>query len=108
MTVSAPQRVAQIIFSTSSSMEEATDELPILALILTKKFRPMIIGSISGWLMLLGIMARPRATSSLTNSAVITAGMLAPHEFPGCCELNRSVSALFFLVWPLPRPTLGL
>ena len=31
MTVSAPQRVAQISFSTSSSMLELTEELPILA-----------------------------------------------------------------------------
>ena len=42
----------------------------MLALIFTRKFRPMIIGSISGWLMLEGMMARPRATSSRTNSGV--------------------------------------
>jgi hypothetical protein len=48
MTVSAPQRVDQLSFSTSSSIEEATAELPILALILTRKLRPMIIGSLSG------------------------------------------------------------
>ena len=48
MTVSEPQRIAQIIFSTSSSMEDATAEFPILALILTRKFRPIIIGSNSG------------------------------------------------------------
>ena len=30
----------------------------------------MIIGSVSGWLMLAGMMARPRATSSRTNSGV--------------------------------------
>ena len=84
ITVSAPQRVAQIIFSTSSSMEEATAELPILALIFTKKLRPMIIGSSSGWLMFAGIMARPLATSSRTNSGVMTGGMLAPQELPGC------------------------
>src|SRR5579883_2265661 len=84
ITVSAPQRVAQVIFSTSSSMEEATAELPILALILTRKLRPMIIGSDSGWLILAGIMARPRATSSLTNSGVIVFGILAPQELPGC------------------------
>ena len=34
MTVSAPQRIAHTIFSTSSSIEEVTAELPILALIL--------------------------------------------------------------------------
>ncbi len=71
MTVSAPQRMDQAIFSTSSSMEEATAELPMLALIFTRKLRPMIIGSVSGWLMLAGMMARPRATSSRTNSGVM-------------------------------------
>ncbi len=40
----------------------------MLALIFTRKLRPMIIGSSSGWLMLAGMMARPRATSSRTNS----------------------------------------
>ena len=47
--VSRPTLVAQrIIFSTSSSMLEATAELPMLALIFTRKLRPMIIGSFSG------------------------------------------------------------
>ena len=40
----------------------------MLALIFTRKLRPMIIGSISGWLMFAGMIARPRATSSRTNS----------------------------------------
>jgi len=44
ITVSAPQRIAHTIFSTSSAIEEATAELPILALTFTRKFRPMIIG----------------------------------------------------------------
>ena len=70
MTVSAPQRVAHTIFSTSSAIEEVTIELPILALTLTRKLRPMIIGSVSGWLMLFGMIARPRAISSRTNSGV--------------------------------------
>ena len=48
ITVSAPQRIAQRIFSTSSSIDEATAELPMLALIFTRNFRPMIIGSASG------------------------------------------------------------
>jgi hypothetical protein len=47
ITVSAPQRIAHTIFSTSSSTEEVTAELPILALILVRKLRPMIIGSSS-------------------------------------------------------------
>ena len=47
----------------SSSIEEVTAELPMFALILTAKFRPMTIGSSSRWLMFAGMMARPRATS---------------------------------------------
>lgn len=66
MTVSAPQRVAQVIFSTSSSIEEVTAELPILALTFTRNRLPMIIGSISGWLTLAGSTARPAAISSRT------------------------------------------
>ena len=42
------ERIDQIIFSTSSSIEEATAELPMLLLIFTRKFRPMIMGSDSG------------------------------------------------------------
>src|ERR1044071_4655205 len=75
MTVSAPHLVAQRIFSTSSSMLEATALLPMLALIFTRKLRPMIIGSDSGWVMLFGMMARPAATSERTNSGVISFGM---------------------------------
>ena len=41
----------------------------MLALIFTWKLRPMTIGSSSGWLMLAGMIARPRATSLRTNSA---------------------------------------
>ena len=69
--VSAPQRVAHVIFSTSSSIEEDTAELPMFALIFTRNFRPMIIGSVSGWLMLAGMMARPRAISSRTISGLM-------------------------------------
>ena len=32
----------------------------MLALIFTRKLRPMIIGSVSGWLTLAGMIARPR------------------------------------------------
>jgi hypothetical protein len=46
--------------------------------------RPMIIGSDSGWLMLAGMMARPRATSERTNSGMISSGIAAPKELPGC------------------------
>ena len=69
ITVSAPHSVAQRSFSTSSSIDDDTAELPMLALIFTRKLRPMIIGSSSRWLMLAGMIARPRATSSRTNSA---------------------------------------
>ena len=60
MTVSAPQRIAHTIFSTSSAAVDITAELPMLALILTRKLRPIAIGSTSGWLMFAGMMARPR------------------------------------------------
>src|SRR5256886_14319511 len=68
ITVSAPQRIAHTILSTSSSTEEVTAELPMLALILVRKLRPMIIGSNSAALMVHGMMARPRAISQRTNS----------------------------------------
>src|SRR3982750_1756836 len=71
ITVSAPHLVAQRIFSTSSSIDDATALLPMLALILTRKLRPIIIGSDSGWLTFEGIIARPLATSARTNSGVI-------------------------------------
>jgi hypothetical protein len=48
MTVSAPQSVAHRSLSTSSVIDEPTAELPMLALIFTRKWRPMIIGSSSG------------------------------------------------------------
>jgi hypothetical protein len=48
ITVSAPQRIDHTIFSTSSSMLDVTAELPMLALIFTRKLRPMIIGSAFG------------------------------------------------------------
>ncbi|MCY1381304.1 hypothetical protein D9M69_691940 [compost metagenome] len=63
-------------------MLEVTAELPMLALIFTPKLRPMAMGSTSGWLMLVGMMARPRATSSRTNSGVNTSGMRAPMGLP--------------------------
>ena len=63
ITVSAPQRIAHTIFSTSSATPELTAELPMLALTLTRKLRPIAIGSSSRWLMLAGMIARPSATS---------------------------------------------
>src|SRR3546814_18791662 len=46
MTVSAPQRIDHTILSTSVATSLATALLPILALILTRKFRPIAIGSL--------------------------------------------------------------
>jgi hypothetical protein len=46
--VSPPQRIDQTIFSTSSAMPDDTALLPMFALILVRKLRPMIIGSLSG------------------------------------------------------------
>ena len=77
ITVSAPQRIDQTILSTSSATSLVTAELPILALILTRKLRPIAIGSVSRWLMLVGMITRPRATSSRTNSGVIVAAAAA-------------------------------
>ena len=68
MIVSAPQRVAQTILSTSSAIDDVTAELPMLALTFTLNALPMIIGSSSGWLWLAGITARPAATSVRTTS----------------------------------------
>src|SRR3546814_10771859 len=82
ITVSAPQRIDQTIFSTSCATSEATAELPMLAVIFTRKLRPIAIGSDSGWLMLDGLIARPRATSSRTNSGVTLSGMAAPQSCP--------------------------
>ncbi len=67
-------------------MPEETALLPMFALILVRKLRPMTIGSLSGWLMLQGRMARPRAISSRTNSGVTYAGIDAPKDCPGCCR----------------------
>src|ERR1051326_9094733 len=44
VTVSAPQRIDQASLSTSSVIDELTAELPMLALILTSRLRPMAIG----------------------------------------------------------------
>ena len=90
MTVSAPQRVAHVIFSTSSSIDELTAELPMLALIFTRKLRPMIIGSLSGWLTFAGRIARPRATSARTNSGS-TFSRSATNSISGVISPRRSV-----------------
>ncbi len=124
ITVSAPQRIAQTSLSTSSLVEERTAELPMLALILTRKLRPMAMGSSSVWLMLAGMMARPRATSSRTNSGVTKSGMEAPKSSPsrmkGSLSRRRRFSrmetysisgvmipARAYCSWVMPRPGLA-
>src|SRR3954454_2393587 len=69
ITVSAPHRVAQVIFSTSSATDEVTAEVPMLALTFTRNFDPITIGSDSGWLTFTGNTARPAAISDRTSSA---------------------------------------
>ncbi len=93
ITVSAPQRIDHTSFSTSSATDEVTAELPMLALTFTRKLRPMIIGSTSGWLMLAGMMARPRAISSRTNSGVTKAGTFAPKLSPSASAAPAPASA---------------
>ena len=95
MTVSAPQRMAQTILSTSSATVESTAELPMLALILTRKLRPMAIGSSSVWLILAGMIARPRATSSRTNSGVTRSGIEAPKSSPSRMKASPSLRRRF-------------
>ena len=82
ITVSPPHLIDHTIFSTSSAIDDVVAELPMLAFTLTKKLRPIIIGSTSGWLMLHGITALPSATSFLTNSGVMTSGRFAPKFSP--------------------------
>src|SRR5882724_9122238 len=99
MTVSAPHLVAQRIFSTSSSMLDATALLPMFALIFTRKLRPMIIGSDSAWLMFAGMMARPAATSLLTNSGVISDGILCGNRWKTEGGAGFTICDLRFTIW---------
>src|SRR2546429_9383216 len=82
MTVSAPQRIAQTSLSTSSAVEKVTAELPMLALIFTRKFRPMIIGSDSGGFHLSRLMACHAATTSLTDNGDKVTGQRQPQDNP--------------------------
>ena len=75
ISVSPPHRQLHTALSTSSSMEEVVAELPMFVLIFTKKLRPIIIGSLSGWRMLAGSTARPSAISFRTNSGVMCVSM---------------------------------
>ena len=68
ITVSAPYFTEYCSFSSSSSMFEVVAEFPIFALILHLDATPMHIGSRFAWLMLAGMIIRPRATSARTSS----------------------------------------
>src|SRR5258707_7616868 len=82
ITVSAPQRIAHTIFSISSSTEEVTAELPILALILVRKLRPIAIGSSSAGLIFQGMIAPAPATPPRTDSGAFKSGTDAPAPLP--------------------------
>src|SRR5258708_14824589 len=95
ITVSAPQRIDQTIFSTSSATEEVTAELPILAFTFTRKLRPMIIGSSSGWLILAGSMGPPRAVSATPEYGGHANGAQEAQHPPAPVPPSRP-SSLFF------------
>src|ERR1700751_5795175 len=88
ITVSAPQRIDHTILSISSSTEEVTAELPILALILVRKLRPIAIGSSSAWFMFGGEMGGPPATPLRP-----TARHLVAHEFRRHEQRHRGAEA---------------
>src|ERR671910_225750 len=60
ITVSAPQRVAQVSLSTSSAAEDVTADVPMLAFTLARNRLPIAMGSDSGWFTLAGMIARRR------------------------------------------------
>lgn len=99
MTVSAPHLVAQVILSTSSSMEEVTAEFPMLAFTFTRNRLPMIIGSISGWLTLVSRTARPAAISSRTTSGS-TFSLIATYSISGVISPRRAYAS-----WVTGRPS---
>ena len=68
ITVSAPYFTESRSLATSSSMLEVTAEFPMLELILHCDATPMHIGSRLTWLMLAGMIMRPRATSARISS----------------------------------------
>src|SRR2546429_4542333 len=87
ITVSDPQRVAQRSFSTSSSTEEVAAELAMLALTFTRKARPMVMGSDSGWFTLAGTIDLPAATSARTVS--------------GSTPSRMATNSISGVTWPL-------
>ena len=68
ITVSAPYFTEYCSFSSSPSISDVTAEFPMLELILHLEATPMHIGSRLAWLMLAGMIIRPRATSERTSS----------------------------------------
>jgi hypothetical protein len=89
ITVSAPHFTDQRSLSTSSPIVDVTAELPMFALIFTRKFLPMIIGSDSGWWMFAGRIARPAAISSRTNSGA-TRSRIATNRISGVMTPRRA------------------
>src|ERR1019366_5202297 len=71
MTVSAPYLMEYWSFSSSPSMLERTEELPMFELILQLEATPMHMGSRLVWLTLAGTIMRPRAVSERTSSGAI-------------------------------------
>ena len=69
ITVSAPYFTASFSFFTSSAASEAFGEAPMLAFTLHLLAMPIAIGSRLVWLMLAGMIIRPRATSSITSDS---------------------------------------
>src|SRR2546430_3103001 len=89
ITVSAPHRVAQRSFATSSSTVDVTAEVPMLAFTLTRNRLPIIIGSDSGWLTLTGSTARPAASSSTTTDTG-TPSRMATYSISGVTTPARA------------------
>ena len=75
-------------------MLDVVAELPMLVFIFTRKFLPMIIGSLSGWFMLAGSTARPRAISSRTNSGVMVDLMPSSSQFMFSRMATYSISGV--------------
>ncbi len=94
-------------------MLEVVAELPMLVLILTRKFFPMIIGSASGWLMFAGSTARPAAISCLTNSGVMWVSIPSWAQFMFSRMATYSISAvimpaLAYAICVIERPFFAL
>ena len=69
ITVSAPYFTANFSFFTSSAASDAFRDAPMLAFTLHLLAMPIAIGSRLAWLMLAGMIMRPRATSSMISDS---------------------------------------